>query len=146
MAGKEEERIAEVFDLFQTDHTAELAFAFAAATHVETQRNVAEFVQDARRLQHARRVAVSSKAVQNQECRTASPRLDFGRDADNAIECNPADGMLTTSSMATSLTRIGGDENQRDETAKAGDRCSGAAMRFLAGLLRPLRDWANAHG
>ena len=54
MAGEEEERIAEVLDLFEADDAAELAFAFAAAAHVEALRDIAELVQYPHRLQNTR--------------------------------------------------------------------------------------------
>src|SRR5262249_16330420 len=41
MLGEKGERVARVLDLLEADHAAELAFALAAAAHVETQHDVA---------------------------------------------------------------------------------------------------------
>jgi hypothetical protein len=75
MPRKEEECVAEVLDLIEADNAAKLALAFAAAAHVEAQRDIAEFVQHSRRLQHARRVTVAAKAMEHDESRTAFPRF-----------------------------------------------------------------------
>ena len=65
MGGKKVERIAEVLDLFETDDATELAFALAAAAHIETQRDITEFAQHARRRQHVRTFRIRAEAVQN---------------------------------------------------------------------------------
>ena len=46
------ERIAGVFHLLEADHPPVLAFAFAAAAHVEAQRDVAQALEDFARRQH----------------------------------------------------------------------------------------------
>ena len=61
------ERIAQILNLFEADDPAEFAFALAAAAHIETQRDVAEFAQDTRRLQHVLAFGIRAEAVQHQK-------------------------------------------------------------------------------
>src|SRR5580704_14664519 len=86
MLGQEVQRIAGVFDLLETDHAAELAFAFAAAAHVKSQRDVTVFVEDAGRRDAVRAVAVRAEAMQHQEGRAAIARLDARRHAHHAVQ------------------------------------------------------------
>ncbi len=65
--GEEGQRAAGILDLLQADHAAVLAFAVAAAAHVEAQHDVAEIAQHLGRLHRIRRGLVAAEAVQHQE-------------------------------------------------------------------------------
>ena len=67
MLAEKVERIAQILDLLEADDAAELAFALAAAAHVEAQRHVAELAEHPRRRQHVRAFAVRAEAVQHQK-------------------------------------------------------------------------------
>src|SRR5262245_3198197 len=67
MLGEEAERAARVLDLLEADHSPELAFALAAAAHVEAQHDIAELIQDLGRLHRIGGGLVAAEAVQHQE-------------------------------------------------------------------------------
>ena len=69
MLGQEIERVAGVLDLFEADDSAEVAFALAAAAHVEAQRDKTEFIEHPRRRDAGRAFAVGAETVQHQERR-----------------------------------------------------------------------------
>jgi hypothetical protein len=86
---EEGERVAGVLDLLKADDAAELSFAFAAATHVEAQRDVTVFIEDACWRDAVRAVAVRAETVQHQERRAALARLQPVWNADNAVQAQP---------------------------------------------------------
>src|SRR4029077_8465780 len=69
MMAEKIERVAGVLDLLEADDPAELALALAAAAHVETQGDEAEFIEHPRRRDAGRAFVVGAKAVQHQERR-----------------------------------------------------------------------------
>src|SRR5579863_8507459 len=86
MACQKLKRVAEILDLFETDNPAELAAAFAAAAHVEAERDVAELVQHFRRLDYAGGFAIAAKAVQDEERRAPLLCPQSGRDTEHAVK------------------------------------------------------------
>src|SRR5579863_9230648 len=48
MTAEEIKRVAQVLDLFEADDAPKLAFALAAAAHIEAQRDIAEVAEHAR--------------------------------------------------------------------------------------------------
>ncbi len=99
MLGQKIERVAGVLDLFEADDSAELAFALAAAAHVEAERDEAEFIEHPRRRDAGRAFAVGAKAVQHQERRAPLPRPHALRHAEHAMQAQArrlkADDVLT---------------------------------------------------
>jgi hypothetical protein len=84
MAREKAERAAGVLDLFQADDAAGLAFALAAAAHVEAQHDVAEIAQHLGRLHRVRRGLVAAEAVQHQEGGAPLARAQPARDMHDA--------------------------------------------------------------
>src|SRR5580698_4536220 len=99
MLGQEIERIAGVLHLFEADDAPELAFALAAAAHVEAQGDETEFVEYPRRRDAGRAFAVGAKTVQHQESRAPFARPHAVRHAEHAMQAQTrrlkADDVLT---------------------------------------------------
>ena len=86
MLGEKRQRIGQILNLLEADDAAELAFALAAAAHVEAQRDIAEFAQDPRRLQYVVAFAIRAKAVQHQKGSATLRRRQTFRQAEHAVQ------------------------------------------------------------
>ena len=84
--GKEGQRVARGLHLFQADQMATLAFAVAAAGHVETQRHVAELLEHLAGLEHVVRARLLPKPCMTMKAGPALARFHAVRHADGAGE------------------------------------------------------------
>src|SRR5262249_11398339 len=92
MLAEEGKRVARVLDLLEADHAAKLAFALAAAAHVETQHDVAEIAQHVRGLHGVRRGLVAAEAVQHQKRPAPLGRFKSARHMHDAGELEAGGG------------------------------------------------------
>src|ERR1700751_2789454 len=112
MLGQKIERVAGVLHLLEADDPAELAFALAAAAHVEAQGDKAEFIEHPRRRDAGRAFAVGAEAVQHQERRAALARPHAVWHAEHAVQAQAgrlkADGFLLTHGGSFSWPGVSG--------------------------------------
>src|SRR5256885_15498783 len=69
MLGEERQPVARGLHLLQADQVAALAFAIAAARHVEAQRHIAELFEHLAGLEHVARARIAAEAVHDDEGR-----------------------------------------------------------------------------
>ena len=92
MLGEKRQRIARVLDLLEADYAAELAFALAAAAHVEAQHDVAEFAEHLGGRHGVGGGLVAAEAVQHQKRAAPLGGAHSGRQVHHAGELEPGGG------------------------------------------------------